>query len=513
MTRTLQLGEAKHTESTTVPQEDPTSFLTHTADLPLYLGPRDEEARRKTTFEKPKPGQGTLGFLAGDTCVFGVSLMGSCACKNAVPLRLEERLPAAFNAFCGGNPGCSFWGVLGDYFYDQTGAANRNFMNRVSNDVKLRTWLGTPGNHDLWMFGGPATTAMMSGVYKFLQLGFLEDQYIGPGALGFQTRFYYPTDAYGESHFGEFIKDTEGPDTEKRYYDNNLESESQEFGGPMKSKNLVPKDPDVMAAKNSNYFFEQGNLGWIFTSSHGSFQDSLAFFQDACERLYFAPTVDFVFVVTHWNEVAGAIYMGCDEMSATMVYETLALDPTFPGCNALYRENRFRVLTSHKHWTRPNMYRGYPDGDTSGKDHVSCLLSSERITAMNSAMKRRSVQFRGFRAGYVDDHHEVPDEDVIENKIAKYTVDASGCRNFAECTALPRRGMEEVYRGSSYDPDRNFWRDGCSLVRDTYSWGLGGFGMAGDGEWGLPQFDTVSEMCHYKNPRETGGVGGLGVWL
>ena len=65
-----------------------------------------------------------------------------------------------------------------------------------------------------------------------------------------------------------------------------------------------------------------------------------------------------------------------------------------------------------------------------------------------------------------------------------------GCKNFAECTAIPRRGMEEFYVGSSYDPERHIWRDGCSLIKDTYSWGLGGFGMGGDGEWGVPTFDS-----------------------
>ena len=95
--------------------------------------------------------------------VFAASLLGGVACKSAVPMRLEERLPAAFNAFCGNNEGCSFWGILGDYFYDQGGAANRNFMNRVSDDTKKRAWVGTPGNHDLWMFGGPSTSNLIKG--------------------------------------------------------------------------------------------------------------------------------------------------------------------------------------------------------------------------------------------------------------------------------------------------------------------------------------------------------------
>lgn len=107
-----------------------------------------------------------------------------------------------------------------------------------------------------------------------------------------------------------------------------------------KAKYLVPKDPHVQAASNHAYFFEHGNLGFIMAASYGDFQHHVDFLQDACERLYFAVHVDFVFVVSHWNEVGGAIYMGCDEMSATMVYETLAFDPTFSGCNALFRENR-----------------------------------------------------------------------------------------------------------------------------------------------------------------------------
>ena len=98
---------------------------------------------------------------------------------------------------------------------------------------------------------------------------------------------------------------------------------------------------------------------------------------------------------------------------------------------------------------------------------------------MNSAMKTRSVQSKDFKVGYVDDHVAWPG-----------VTKAGGCKNFAECTAIPRRGMEEYYEGSSYDPERHIWRDGCNLVKDTYAWGLGGFGMAGDGEWGMPNFDT-----------------------
>ena len=138
------------------------------------------------------------------------------------------------------------------------------------------------------------------------------------------------------------------------------------------------------------------------------------------------------------------------------------------------------MFTSHKHWTRPNLYRAYPDADTSGKDHISCLLNSNKITSMNSRIKYNSVQAKGFKAGYVDSHAAG----------ASQITDASGCKNFVECVALPRRGMEQFYKGSSYDPERNIWRDGCSLIHDTYSWGVGGFGMAGDGEWGLPQVDT-----------------------
>lgn len=132
-------------------------------------------------FCPPRTLLGVYGVLAGDTCVYAASLLGGCACKNAVPHKLEERLPAAFNAFCGNNPGCSFWGILGDYFYDQAGAANRNFMNRVSDDTKKRVWVGTPGNHDIWMFGGPGTTTGLKGVY--LVVRFFQVRYRSAGRL------------------------------------------------------------------------------------------------------------------------------------------------------------------------------------------------------------------------------------------------------------------------------------------------------------------------------------------
>ena len=45
-------------------------------------------------------------------------------------------------------------------------------------------------------------------------------QFIGPGPLGFETRYFYPTDAYGESRFGDFLHDTDEKDSPKRYYNN-----------------------------------------------------------------------------------------------------------------------------------------------------------------------------------------------------------------------------------------------------------------------------------------------------
>ena len=106
----------------------------HDSEKPLH-----NTDRKTSEFFKPGKGQGTFGVLAGDTCLFAASLLGGVACKSAVPMRLEERLPAAFNGFCGNNEGCSFWGILGDYFYDQAGAANRNFMNRISDDTKNKS--------------------------------------------------------------------------------------------------------------------------------------------------------------------------------------------------------------------------------------------------------------------------------------------------------------------------------------------------------------------------------------
>lgn len=101
----------------------------------------------------------------------------------------------------------------------------------------------------------------------------------------------------------DFLHDTpEGFLHSPRYYNNDPAHGEIEFGGGS-AGGLVDKDATVIHPKNGNYFFEHGNLGFLLTAGHGNFQNSLAFFQDACERLYFAPGTDFVFVVSHWNEV------------------------------------------------------------------------------------------------------------------------------------------------------------------------------------------------------------------
>ena len=166
-------------------------------------------------------------------------------------------------------------------------------------------------------------------------------QYIGPEPLGFETRYFYPNDAYGEEKLFHWAMSKSYPDKNRRYYENiphhgllefgkslyffdktKLSGSERTipssfgpesfalskkyrplFGGPDNGK-WVTRDKNVQTELNHNYFFEQGNIGFIVSASYGDFQFSLAFFQDACERMWFAPHIDHVFVASHWNEAA-----------------------------------------------------------------------------------------------------------------------------------------------------------------------------------------------------------------
>ena len=47
------------------------------------------------------------------------------------------------------------WAVLGDNFYDQDGRLTKALWDTLSLDFKRTMLLTTPGNHDIWVAGGP----------------------------------------------------------------------------------------------------------------------------------------------------------------------------------------------------------------------------------------------------------------------------------------------------------------------------------------------------------------------
>ena len=50
----------------------------------------------------------------------------------------------------------SYWGILGDNLYDQNGNITTQFFDSLSDAVKNKITLTSPGNHDYWVAGSPA---------------------------------------------------------------------------------------------------------------------------------------------------------------------------------------------------------------------------------------------------------------------------------------------------------------------------------------------------------------------
>jgi len=90
------------------------------------------------------------GLLVGDPCF---SNGGAIPCAFGTPDELDVRglLTGVLDA-----GGFDFWTVLGDNFYDATGAHAREFFGGLSLAAKRTLFSTVLGNHDVWVLGHPA---------------------------------------------------------------------------------------------------------------------------------------------------------------------------------------------------------------------------------------------------------------------------------------------------------------------------------------------------------------------
>lgn len=121
----------------------------------------------------PAAGEGARGIIIADPCFSWKNIPCFYSHKFDTLNRLTTLLNAAFI------PGTdlSFYGVLGDNFYDKDGTLGKEFFSRLSIHTKSKLFLSVAGNHDLWILGTPL-------------LAQTSDQY-GNGHMQYVRNIYY----------------------------------------------------------------------------------------------------------------------------------------------------------------------------------------------------------------------------------------------------------------------------------------------------------------------------------
>ena len=75
-------------------------------------------------------------------------------CRWGLPWETFNRTTTMLNALASAGD-IDFFGVLGDNFYDQDGRLTKAVWDRLNLDFKSKFLLTMPGNHDIWVPGGP----------------------------------------------------------------------------------------------------------------------------------------------------------------------------------------------------------------------------------------------------------------------------------------------------------------------------------------------------------------------
>ena len=129
-----------------------TEFALHSSVLTATPGSRTTlplGPSTNSTLWLPAQGDGVAGVLIADPCARFASLTSEVGCRYAEQWRTAERTPALLNAFLR-HDDTVYWGVLGDNWYDRTGAATAKIYDRLALSTLQKLMIAAPGNHDYW---------------------------------------------------------------------------------------------------------------------------------------------------------------------------------------------------------------------------------------------------------------------------------------------------------------------------------------------------------------------------
>lgn len=249
----------------------------------------------------PKQGAGVRGVLIADPCTESTFVR----CTYGKVFETKERTPRLLEALVGdARNGISYWGILGDSLYDQSGNITTQFFDSLSKTVTQKITLMTPGNHDYWVGGSPSS-------------GTDADQY----GNGFAQFYAMDPKAAEEGDEGAFLDLSVDPDA-----------------------SADDEEDRLAAMENFQWYNQIGNAAFIGFSGAYSYSKQESFFEEACSWLGDnAATIDVAMLVAHWNTPDDGCGDDADVPSTHMLLGEVA------GCSEFKEKGRLLWFSGHTH--------------------------------------------------------------------------------------------------------------------------------------------------------------------
>ena len=239
----------------------------------------------KFSINIPKQGEGVRGIILSDPCFQSNWI----SCKYKDTWQMFNRLSGILNTI-NAHDDVSFYQILGDNFYDQTGLYTKQFFSALSPETKSKLFLSVLGNHDYWVMGTPMLKTQ-------------KDQY----GNGFYQ--YYGQDVVASTS-----------------------SSPYDFSVNPSTKNLPP-------AGNFFTYNQVGNIAFMAFSGAHSYAENKPYFDEACQWAA-DDSIKLLFLEGHWNSDGD----GSTDGAVPEVYTNLN---QIPSCKAIY--SKIRYFDGHKH--------------------------------------------------------------------------------------------------------------------------------------------------------------------
>lgn len=260
------------------------------------------------TLSLPKQGEGTVGLMIADPCV-GIGLGATPGyCAAASRFHTADRIPEMTNAMLA-DGSIQYWATLGDNWYDPKGDISQTVYSRYSQKVLEAINVVIPGNHDYWSFG---PTLWPSPFGEQCGNGFMQFNAMDTMA------------AKGVSNG----------------------SAAAPFDFSVDPATGITKGADCAAKHTNMNFYQQiGNVAIIGYTGAASYDELAPFFGEACAAVGAEPSVQAVFLVSHWDDASGVTGGHADSTTPEAFSRVMRLD----GCKEFHAKSMFKWVTGHTH--------------------------------------------------------------------------------------------------------------------------------------------------------------------